>query len=147
MRGITRVLSVIVFSALLGTAVAGFRERPPSGAASEGAQDTGYLDRRISTLEMRLNTIESSLRRLEQQAISSQRMSTGQPSRDPETSLLRSEVEILKGRLRELECGLVHLDERTLSVTARDARKRTGGQITDPCRLNPEASVQLSTHR
>lgn len=146
MRVMTRVLSVLVFSALLGAAVEGYRE-PSVGFTSEGAQDTAYLDRRISMLETRFNTIESSIRNLEQQAMSAQRSSPGQPGRDPETSLLRSEVELLKGRVRELECGLVHLDERTLSVTAREARKRTSGQFIDPCRLNPEAPVQLSMHR
>ena len=147
MRVTTRMLSVFLLSALLGMAIGDLRERTSSAYASESAQDAVYLDRRISTLEMRLSTIESSLRTLQQQAMSSQRMSPGQQSRDPETSLLRSEVELLKGRLRELECGLVHLDERTLSLTAKEARKRMSGQFPDPCRLNPEAPVQLSTHR
>src|SRR5205809_2524242 len=147
MRITTRMLSVFLLTVLLGMAVGGLRARTSSAYPSEPAQDAVYLDRRISTLEMRLSTIESSLRMLEQQAMSSQRMTQAQPNRDPETSLLRSEVELLKGRLRELECGLVHLDERTLSVTAREARKRTSVQPSDPCRLNPEAPVQLSTHR
>jgi predicted nucleic acid-binding Zn-ribbon protein len=147
MRVTTRMLSVFLLFALVGMATGDHRARTSSVHASEPAQDAVYLDRRISTLEMRLSTIESSLRSLEQQAMSSQRMTQGQPNRDPETSLLRSEVEMLKIRLRELECGLVHLDERTLSVAAREARKRTSGQSTDPCRLNPEAPVQLSPHR
>ena len=147
MRVITRVLSILVLSALLGTALAGYKENASHASANVTAQDTVYLDRRISMLETRLNSIESNIRTLEQQAMSSQRSSMSQPSRDPETSLLRSEVEILKGRVRELECGLVHLDERTLTLTAREARKRSGGQFVDPCRLNPETPVQLSTHR
>ena len=147
MRVTTRMLSVFLLSLLLGMVIGDHRERSSAADASEPAQDAVYLDRRISTLEMRLSTIESSLRTVEQQAMSSQRMTQGQPNRDPETSLLRSEVEMLKIRLRELECGIMHLDERTLSVTAREARKRTSGQSTDPCRLNPEAPVQLSTHR
>ena len=147
MRVTTRMLSVFLLSAFLGIVIGGHRERPSSVYASESAQDAVYLDRRISTMEMRLSTIESMLRTLEHQAISSQRMTQGQPNRDPETSLLRSEVELLKGRLRELECGLVHLDERTLSVTAREALKRTSGQSTDPCRLSPETPLQLSPRR
>lgn len=147
MRVTTKMLSVFLLSVLLGMAIEDHRARTSSVYASEPAQDAVYLDRRISTLEMRLSTIESMLRTLEQQAMSSQRITQGQPNRDPETSLLRSEVELLKSRLRELECGLVHLDERTLSATAKEARKRTSAQSTDPCRLNPEAPVQLSTHR
>lgn len=146
MRLTIRTLPVLLLSALLGMAVGGHREKTSSAYASESAQDAVYLDRRISTLEMRLSSIESSLRTLEQQAISSQRMQ-GQPSRDPESSLLRTEVEILKGRVRELECGVVHLDERTLSLTAKEARKRVKVQVPDPCRLNPEEPIQLSTHR
>ena len=147
MRVTKRMLSMFLLSLLVGMAIGDHRARTSSANASEPAQDAVYLDRRISTVEMRLSTIESSLRSIEQQAMSSQRMTQGPPNRDPETSLLRSEVEMLKIRLRELECGLVHLDERTLSATAREARKRTIGQSTDPCRLSPEAPVQLSTHR
>ena len=148
MRVTKRMLGVFLLFALLGMTIGGHREKTSYANANDSsAQDSVYLDRRISTLEMRLSTIESSLRTLEQQAMSSQRMTQGQPNRDPEVSLLRSEVELLKGRMRELECGLVHLDERTLSVAAKEARKRTSGQSTDPCRLNPEAPVQLSPHR
>lgn len=146
MRIITIVLSLLVFCAVVGTVAEGYRERPSSESAMTGAQDAVYLDRRISMLETRLNSIESSIRTLEQQAIMS-RSSPAQPTRDAETMLLRSEVEILRSRLRELECGLAHLDERTLSATAKEARKRTAAQSTDPCRLNPEIPVQLSPRR
>ena len=147
MRFTTKMLSVLLLSALLGMAIGDYRERTSSAYASESGQDAAYLDRRISTLEIRLSTIESGLRSLQQQAMSSQRITQDQSNRDPETSLLRSEVELLKSRLREIECGLVHLDERTLSATAREAQKRMSGQSTDPCRLNPETPVQLSTRR
>jgi hypothetical protein len=146
MRVTARMRLVFLLSAFLGMVVGHHRERT-SAYAGEGAQDTVYLDRRISTLEMRLSTIESSLRSLEQQAMASQRMTQGQPTRDPEISLARTEIEMLRGRLRELECGLTHLDERTLSVTAREALKRSSGQSTDPCRLNPETPLQISPRR
>jgi hypothetical protein len=86
----------LVFFALVGTAVKGYRE-PSAGSTSAGVQDTACLDRRISMLETRLISIESSIRSLEQQAMSSQRSLPSQPSRDPETLLLRSEVETLNG--------------------------------------------------
>ena len=141
-----RMLSMLLLSALLGLVIGYQGQRTSSAHASESPQDPIYLDRRISTLEMRLGTIESTLRTLEQLA-SSQRITQGQPSRDPETSLLRSEVEMLKIRLREIQCGLVHLDERTLSVTTKAAQKRVSGQSTDPCRLNPETPVLLAPGR
>lgn len=146
MRVITRALSILIFAALLGTAVKGYRELS-FGSASENAQDTAYLDRRITMLENRLNTIESSLRTVEAQAMSSQRSAPSQPGRDPETSMLRSEVELLKVRVRDLECGLLHIDERTLSASVKEIRKRTGSQPMESCRLNPETPVQLFTQR
>jgi chromosome segregation ATPase len=114
---------------------------------AEGAQDAVYLDRRISMLETRLSSIESSLRNVQQQAMASERSTATQPARDPEVMLLRSEVEILNSRLRELECALVRLDERTLSPAAREARKRTAAQPADPCRVNPDTPIQLSPRR
>jgi len=139
----TTALSLLVLCAALG-----YREAPSSVAATGGVQDAVYLDRRISMLETRLNTIESSIRTLEQQAISQRSLSTSPQSlRDPETALLRSEVELLKARVRELECGIVHLDERTLSASAKEARKRASGELSDPCRLNPETPVQFSPRR
>src|SRR5436853_854258 len=109
-------------------------------------QDNTMLERRISQLEQRFYTIETSLNRLEQQAVLSQRPSITQPvARDTEVTLLRSEVEALQRRLSEIECGLSKLDERTLSPSARDARRKSGNASTDPCRLNPETPLRLST--
>ena len=145
MRIVNKVLLVLVFFGLIGMQAGGSRQ--PSAASAIEPQDAAYLDRRISMLENRLGSIESSLRMLEQQATSQRSGATGQPARDPETALVRSEVAILNARLREVECGLVHLDERTLSSSAKEARKRTNAQTADPCRLDPETSVQLSTRR
>jgi hypothetical protein len=122
----------------------------PTNAANNsdpsGPQDVINLDRRINALEQRFYTVESRINRLEQQSLSNSR-STPIPApsaRDPEVERLRSEVESLKGRVRELECGVVHVDERTLSVRVKEGQKRTAGQSQDPCRLNAEAPVRLS---
>lgn len=144
MRIATKVFLVLVFCWLIGMQAGGYRQ--PSSAAGIEPQDVSYLDRRISLLENRLGSMESSLRMLEQQSMS-QRSGASQSARDPETALLRSELAILSARLREVECGLVHLDERTLSASAKEAQKRMSAQANDPCRLNPETSVQLSTRR
>ena len=144
MRIITKMLLVLVFCAVIGTAVGGYRN--PFSASAVEAQDAVYLDRRISMLETRLSSIESSLRMLQQQTSTSQ-PSYPTPPRDPETQLLQSEVAILTGRVRVVECGLVHLDERTLSASAKESRRQASGQPKDPCRQNSETPVQLSTHR
>jgi hypothetical protein len=138
---ISAVLGLILGSAISillparGAWTAG-RTNTPTG------QDTMYLDRRISSLEQRLNSLESSVRNLEQQAMISQRPAQSQAIRDPEVTLLRGEVEILKGKIRVLECGLMHLDERTLSAAAKASRGSTVDS-KDPCRLNPETPLQL----
>jgi hypothetical protein len=129
-----------------GTSTTDYRG-PTIEVPTEGTQDAVYLDRRISMLETRLSSIESSLRSVQQQAMASERSTATQPARDPEAMLLRSEVEILNSRLRELECALVRLDERTLSPAAREARKRTAAQPSDPCRVNPDMPIQLSPRR
>jgi hypothetical protein len=149
MRIILTVLCVLILSAVVGTGAGkgamDYREASIGLATADG-QDSAYLDRRISMLETRLNSIESSMRSLQQQAMISERQTTTQPARDPEVTLLRSEVEILNSRFRELECALVRLDERTLSPSAREARKRTA-QSSDPCRVNPDTPIQLSPRR
>lgn len=145
MRMISTVLCVVVLSPVFGTGV-GTGAADYRGATAS-AQDAAYLDRRISMLETRLNSIESNMRSLQQRAMTSERSTATQPARDPEVMLLRSEVEILNSRLRELECALVRLDERTLSPGAREARKRTGAQSSDPCRVSPDTPIQLSPRR
>ena len=144
MRPLTKIFLVVFLGGVIGMQVAAYRN--PSSASGIEPQDASYLDRRISLLENRLGSLESSVRMLGQQA-TSQRSAPTQPTRDPEVALLRSEVEILNARLRELECGVVHLDERTLSANAKEARKRTNASANDPCRLDPETSVQPSTRR
>jgi hypothetical protein len=153
MRIIPTLLCALIFSTGFFTGPTGAGTGPTKSGGhalelpAESPQDAVYLDRRISMLETRLSSIESSLRSVQQQAMASERSTATQPARDPEVMLLRSEVEILNSRLRELECTLVRLDERTLSPAAREARKRTAAQPSDPCRVNPDMPIQLSPRR
>ncbi|HSF24632.1 MAG TPA: hypothetical protein VLE20_10420, partial [Blastocatellia bacterium] len=100
MRVLTKVVLALALAGVIATQVIGSR----ASASGIEPQDPAYLDRRINMLETRLGSIESSLRMLSQQAMS-QRAAPSQPARDPEIALLRSEVEILNARVRELECG------------------------------------------
>ena|SRR5258708_32098940 len=154
MRTILTVLCALILSAVFVTGGTGrtagtgaTNYRASIEVPAESSQDSVYLDRRISMLETRLSSIESSMRSLQQQEMVSRRSTETQPARDPEVTLLRSEVEILNSRLRELECALARLDERTLSPAAREARKRTAPQSSDPCRVSPEMPIQLSPRR
>lgn len=114
---------------------------PPANSTAE-AQDLTNIERRISLLEQRFYSVETSINRLEQQT----RLSPNNASstdRTIEINLLRSEIETLQRRLAEAECGLLKLDERTLSPAAREARRRAA--TTDPCRLSADSPIKLST--
>ena len=115
-------------------------------SASEGmtkTQDVRTLDRRISLLEQRLYSIESSISRL--QSAASVRSQIPQSSaRDQEINLIRGDIQALQLRLSEIECGLVKLDERT-TVSVRENRGRRGGNPADPCRLDPASPLRLTT--
>ena len=116
-------------------------------SASEGMtemQDVRSLDRRISSLEQRLFSIESSISRLQQSAVSPRSPAPQSGVRDQEINQIRGDMQTLQLRLSEIECGLLKLDERT-TVSVRDNRKSAGAKPTDPCRLNPATPLRLST--
>lgn len=141
------LVAVIVFcgvGSLIAARVGGASDAAsPSGAQ---AQAQIFLERRVSTLEQRLSAIESRLMRFEQQLSALQRPAVSTTGRDLAVRLLRSELERLERRILELECGLLRLDERTLSARAREERRSRSEERTgEPCRLNPEAPLRLST--
>lgn len=138
---------ILAFCVVVATGVEAYRGKASSEPAAVGAQDALGLDRRISSLEQRLYSMESSISRLQQEAIGSRTNSSIQPQAGSNLELdrLRSEIELLNARVRELECGVAHLDERTLSAAAKEARGRAGAQSKDTCRLNPETPVRLSS--
>lgn len=140
---------VVAICACISLAAGGYSVRSSGEPGPQVAQEVMILDRRISSLEQRLYSIESSIRNLQQQVAASGRsIPTPAPAQPgPGVDLLRSEVETLRNRVRELECGLVRVDERTLSPAAREGRRRAGSQFNDPCRLNPHTPVQLSTRQ
>lgn len=140
-----RWVFMIVIGIGIGLAAKGYRANSANTSEPLPAQDIIGLSQRVSSLEQRLVMIESSVRRLEQQQMALPRPQPSiQPTRDPEVERLRSQVETLTIRIRELECGIVHLDERTLSASMKEARRRAGGETQDPCRLNADAPVKLS---
>lgn len=109
-------------------------------SAANETQDPASLDRRISLLEQRFYSIESSISRL-QQYMASQRPPVSQPSNnDRDIILLREEVQRLNLRLAEVECGVLKLDERTTPASRRSSAPKS----TDMCRQNPETPLRLS---
>ena len=111
-----------------------------ASAGADPVQDVGSLDRRISMLEQRFYSLDSSMNRL-QQLVASQRSTApaASDSNDREFNQLAEEIQRLQLRLIELQCGLVKLDERT-------ATRRSGEpKSTDPCRANPDTPLRFSS--
>lgn len=133
----------------LAAAAAVYGARPAARAGGTGAppdaQELFSLERRVSVVEQRLNSVELSVNRLEQQSrLQSSAPQTTRGARDVEVELLRSEVELLRRRVAEDECGLLRIDERTLTQAAREARRKDAAGREDPCRLNADAPLRLS---
>jgi hypothetical protein len=133
-KSITPILAAIVLS--LAFVADGRVARSSSG------QDTFSLDRRISSLEQRLYSIENNISRLQLQSASPS-LSTS-TRRDAEVDELRRSVDALQLQVNQLRCGVVHLDERTLSQTGRGSGRQPPGNRNDPCRLNPSTPVDLA---
>jgi predicted nucleic acid-binding Zn-ribbon protein len=113
-----------------------------TNAGPTSQQDVIRLDARISQLEQRFYTIENSLRTLEQQSRMTG-MNRGGSVTPDDVAQLRSEIQTLQVRVMEDECALAKLDERTLTPTAREARRRAVGN--DPCRNNFELPLRPPT--
>ena len=131
------ILAVVGFGSLLYFAMSGIL-----GERTASAQVDTYLSRRVDQLEQRFYMLESRVNRAEQDV---RRPVTTSPSTtDPqgaEIQYLRSQVESLRTRLGEVECGVLRIDERTLPTT-----RGTRGNILaqDPCRREPNFPVKLS---
>jgi hypothetical protein len=111
-------------------------------ARSSAGQDTFSLDRRISSLEQRLYSIENNISRLQLQS-ASPALSTS-TRRDAEVEEIRRSIDALQLQVNQLRCGVVHIDERTLPQTGRGPGRQSPGNRNDPCRLNPSAPVDLA---
>ena len=103
-------------------------------------QDIIRLETRVNQMETRLYAIESGLRTVEQQSRLAGANQRGLSQED--VARLRAEIQTLQLRLAEDECALARLDERTLSPTMRDSRRKSATRA-DPCRTNPDAPLRL----
>jgi hypothetical protein len=112
-----------------------------SAATAVHAQTDPFLSRRVDMLEQRLYSVESKVNQ-----IGFQTRPTVVPSLPSTTQndidLLRTTVDGLRLRLGEVECGLLRLDERTL--TAAQRRSNRAGSSSDRCRENYGTPIMLS---
>ncbi len=128
----------------IGITAGSYSTRAAADAANSSTQDVQSLDRRISFLEQRLFMIESRISRVEQQVAVNIR-APGSSQQNRTEIELRQQIEAMKAQINQITCGLARLDERTLSVAARQSERRNGNSTPDPCRLNPETPLRLST--
>lgn len=115
------------------------------------AQTDVMLERRLSQVEQRFYYIESRLNQIENQsrypgivpgASSTNPIQLGQLRTEMDT--LRTQLDSLRSRVGEVECGLLKLDERTLSQAAREARRRSSAGAAEPCRTDTASPLKLS---
>lgn len=118
--------------------------RTSEAATTAPPQDLIRVESRLSQLEQRFYSIETTLRGLEHQ-MRLPSAAAGRGASDPQVALLRAEVDALRRQLAEVECGLAKVDERTLAPAAREARRKSGPETTDPCRLDANAPLRLPT--
>lgn len=111
-----------------------------NGADPSSQQDVIRLESRLTQLEQRLFSMDTSLRNLEQQLRLAGAAGRGVSTDD--LLRLNADLQTLRHRVAEHECALAKLDERTLSPSAR---KKSGSG--DPCRLNFETPLRLADHR
>jgi len=113
----------------------------PSGVTTVHAQTDPFLSRRVDMLEQHLYTLESRVNQV----------STARPAIVPQlpsimqndVDSLRTAVEGLRIRLGEVECGVLKLDERTL--TAAQRRTTRTGSSSDRCRGDYGTPIMLSS--
>ena len=115
--------------------------RAGDDSSAPAQQDVLRLETRINQLEQRLYSIEANLRTIE----TNSRVGNvaGRNVTQQDVQLLTSTIQSLQLRLQEDECALAKLDERTLSPAQRQARQRSSGTRTDPCRLSAETPLRL----
>jgi hypothetical protein len=73
------------------------------------AQQDPFLSQRLNRIEQRFTTIESRLVQIEQQSrYQAPVIDSSNANRESEIRLLRSEIEVLRLRVGETECGLLN---------------------------------------
>ena len=144
------IAAIIGFAVLFGSRLS-VSESDVSPTAH--AQTDFALQRRVDMIEQRFYMLESRLNSVETQSRypSSSSSPTGSLRTESDLSLMRTQMEVLRAqvdllnkRLSEVECGLLRVDERTLTQAARDMRRRGREDENEPCRLNPNTAVRLT---
>jgi hypothetical protein len=127
-------LAMLVYNGLVGMFGS-------SGATTVHAQTDPFLSRRVDMLEQRLYSLESRITSMPTQ-VQPPLVSTIPSTTQNDVNFLRTQMDSMRIRLGEVECGLLKLDERTLPAAQR--RNRTGSP-SDRCRENFGTPITLSS--
>ena len=139
---------IVVLAFCLGAGVVGYANRsapdPPTRAVAspESGQDIMSVDRRVTTLEQHMYTLDSNLNQLQQQIMMLSRTSSQPTGSSAEVQQLRLELDLIRSQMVQVGCALAKLDERTL--TTGKPKVRAG--IKDPCRLDPQTPIEITGH-
>jgi len=112
-----------------------------SGATTVHAQTDPFLSRRVDMLEQRLYSLESRISSMPSQ-VQPSIVSSIPSTTQNDVNFLRTQLDGMRIRLGEVECGLLKIDERTLPAAQR--RNRTGSSA-DRCRENFGTPITLSS--
>jgi len=149
---------IVILAFCLGAGVVGYANRSAPGAATrslasseltsseltspEPGQDIMSVDRRVTTLEQHMYTLDSNLNQIQQQIMMLNRTSSQPTGSSAEVQQLRLELDLLRSQMTQVECALAKLDERTL--TTGKPKVRAG--VKDPCRLDPQTPIEITGH-
>jgi len=100
------------------------------------------VDRRVTTLEQHMYTLDSNLNQIQQQIMMLNRTSSQPTGSSTEVQQLRLELDLLRSQMTQVECALAKLDERT--ITTGKPKVRAG--VKDPCRLDPQTPIEIPGH-
>lgn len=134
-----RIKTVLAVAGTVVLVYAAFANLAGSGVQRVEAQSDIYLSRRIDLVEQRFYTLESRMNRIEMESRQPSLAAPRPTSSEIELQTLRSQIDSLRTRLGEAECGLLKLDERTLTA----AQRRTTSDA-EPCRRNWGERILLS---
>jgi len=113
-----------------------------SGAMIVHAQTDPFLSRRVDMIEQRLYSLESRISSM-QSRVEPSIVPSIPSTTQTDVSFLRTQLDGMRIRLGEVECGLLKLDERTL--TAAQRRTNRTGSSSDRCRDNFATPIMLSS--
>jgi TolA-binding protein len=138
-RNIERRINFVYFVAAAALGLSLYAAFMGGSVPTASAQTDLYLSRRVDQVDQRIYSLESRLNRLESTSSRPSIVPQASNTNEVEIQFLRTQLDGLRTRIGELECGVLRLDERTLTAARKQATRST-----EPCRQDPAAVIKLS---